>query len=117
MGEQTAPEDSFLLHEQGLVSQREWSLMEATSNHLGALLPQVGRESFWLYKVYTGTIMATFLHGGWVITPMQIHYNESRGYSGARGERGDCILCHCALGLSALMSWKPQGCCALRILR
>ena len=69
MGEQTAPEGSFLLYEQGLVSQTEWSLMEATSNHLGALLLQVGRESFWLYKVYTRTIIATFLHGGWVITP------------------------------------------------
>ena len=86
------------------------SLMEVASNHLGEPLPQVGRESFCRYKIFTRTIMAAFLCGGEVAIPtVQIHYNETRGYPEAEVEEESAYSTPVALDLSTPKSWRSQG--------
>ena len=43
------------------------------------------------------------------MTTMQMHYKESRGYSGAEVEEESTCAAPVTLGLSAAGSWKPQG--------
>ena len=62
------------------MSFRGWSLMEAVSNHLGG-------------KFLTQEGLVLECHGsfspwcGGAVLPMQMHYNESKGYPGAEIEQ------------------------------
>lgn len=84
-----------------------WSPMEAISSPLGN-----SSHSFWPFEVGPQASRQPFFMGlGWegAVPAKQMHYNESRGYSGAQEEEESTGSAPVALDLSGPRSWKTQG--------
>ena len=85
-----------------------WSLLAAAFNRLGDSSHRLGGRVFDLQDSHLNSHGSLSSWGG-VITTMQLHYHENKGYHVAEVEEENTCSPPVALDLSAPRSWKPQG--------